>query len=91
MARYFFHVMDGSHERDATGVELRDLKEARRVAADLGGKTLVEGAAAFWDGQPWSVHVTDESGLALFELHLTTTSSPATMNSRDLVYQKPLG
>jgi hypothetical protein len=62
---------------------------ARAQAASLAGQVLLEGSGRFWDGQPWSVQVTDERGLTLFELHLSATSAPATVNLGS--YQKPLG
>jgi hypothetical protein len=89
MTRYFFHVLDGASSRDEDGVECESLTAARAQAASLAGQVLLEGSGRFWDGQPWSVQVTDERGLTLFELHLSATSAPATVNLGS--YQKPLG
>ena len=78
MPRYYFHVEDGVSLPDREGIELPGLTEARRQAAILAGGVLSEGAGQFWDGQPWSIRVTDDTNLTLFTLDLSATSAPAT-------------
>jgi hypothetical protein len=78
MPRYFFHVENGASPPDTDGVELPGLIEAREQAASLAGAVLHECAGQFWDGQPWSVRVTDDKNLTLFTLDLSATSAPAT-------------
>lgn len=80
MPRYLFDVNDGRAGGDDAGIDLADLTAARARAAKIAGEALVNGAAGFWDGQPWSVRVSNDAGLALFELHLTAISSPATLD-----------
>ena len=79
MPRYFFRVDDGASASDSEGIELTGLVQAREQAAILAGGVLQEGAASFWDGQPWSVRVADDPGEILFTLHLTTSSGPPTL------------
>lgn len=89
MPRYFFHVDDGSGlPDDDEGVDLTSVTDARREAASLAGLALQEGAAGFWDGQPWSVRCTDEAGRLLFTLCLTASSSEPDTGPG---FQKPLG
>ena len=76
MPRYFFHVDDGSCLPDSEGAEFTGLVQAREQAAVPAGGVLQEGAAHFWDGQPWSVRVADERGETLFTLKLTASSAP---------------
>ena len=77
MPRYFFHVHDGSDFPDLQGTTLEDDNAARIEAVRFSGALLRQGAENFWNGQEWSMRVTDEEDLTLFELMFTATCSPA--------------
>jgi hypothetical protein len=68
MPRYFFHVHDGASFPDLEGTELPDLAAARREAVLSSAQLLTDNPDQFWDGEAWSMQVTDESGATLFVL-----------------------
>ena len=76
MPRYFFHVHDGSSTRDIEGTELRDIFEAQEEAIRLSGELLSEMGGKFWDGEDWSLEVTDEAGRLLFTLRFSAEEGP---------------
>ena len=65
---FYFLVDDGGHGADRLGVELKDLKAARKEATLLAGELLRERPDAFWDSQSWTMAVTDEGGSSLFTI-----------------------
>jgi len=69
MARYFFHVRDGSSLEDEDGVELAPHR-VRAEAIDFAGAILREKAAHQWPEREWAVEVTDESSRVLFRLRI---------------------
>jgi hypothetical protein len=71
MPRYFFHVHDGSSARDSEGTELPDIYAAQEQAILLSGELLREVGGKFWDGETWSLEVTDEAGRILFILRFS--------------------
>ncbi len=71
MPRYFFHVHDGSSTRDHEGTELPDIFAAQEEAILLSGELLREMGGKFWNGEEWSLEVTDEAGRILFTLRFT--------------------
>jgi hypothetical protein len=71
MPRYFFHVHDGSSTRDGEGTELPDIYAAQEQAILLSGELLREVGGKFWDGETWSLEVTDEAGRTLFILRFS--------------------
>jgi hypothetical protein len=71
MPRYFFHVYDGSSDRDEEGTELPDVYAAQNEAIRLSGELLREIGGKFWDGTVWSLEVTDEAGHILFILRFS--------------------
>ena len=71
MPRYFFHVHDGSSDKDKEGTELPDTYAAQEEAISLSGELLREFGGKFWDGMVWSLDVTDEAGRILFTLRFS--------------------
>jgi hypothetical protein len=71
MPRYFFHVHDGSSTRDNEGTELPDIFAAQEEAILLSGELLREMGGKFWNGEEWSLEVTDEAGRILFILRFS--------------------
>jgi hypothetical protein len=74
--RYFFHL---EHATDTDGVELESLAEAKCEAARRAGKLLCEVAERFRDSGEFNMSVSDENGLVLFTLVLSTIEAPAIM------------
>jgi len=70
--RYFFNVRNGRYIPDAVGSELTDLAAAREeaLAASI---EMLKGAAilGFWDGEDWTMHVTDDRGQDVLTLHFS--------------------
>jgi hypothetical protein len=76
MPRYFFHVHDGSSTKDTDGTEFLDIFEAQAEAIRLSGELLSELGGKFWDGEDWSLEVTDEAGRVLFILRFSAEEGP---------------
>jgi hypothetical protein len=74
--RYFFHVHDGTSTRDDEGTELPDIFAAQEEAIRMSGALLGEMGAKFWDGDEWSLEVTDGAGRLLFTLRLSAEEGP---------------
>jgi hypothetical protein len=71
MPRYFFHVHDGNSTGDNEGTELPDIFAAQEQAILLSGELLREMGGKFWNGEEWSLDVTDEAGRILFTLRFS--------------------
>jgi hypothetical protein len=78
MPRYHFHVADGRDYPDLQGTELADLAAARHEALRFTGALLSQPEHDFWNGEDWSMRVTDERDLTLFTLNFCATNAPAT-------------
>jgi hypothetical protein len=60
MARYFFHVSDGTLVLDDVGVELPDVTCAQATAIQLTAEILKDGMLGpLWNNLCWRVEVTD--------------------------------
>ena len=77
MPRFFFHVHDGVSQRDDEGTVLPDLLTARREAVRLSGSLLHELGGEFWNGESWSLEVTDGRGAVLVALRFTAEEREA--------------
>ena len=71
MATYYFDIEDGAEiTGDRFGVELADITAARIEAAVLAGELLRDRPDAFWGVRAWTMTVEDETGAALFRIHI---------------------
>lgn len=77
MARFFFHVHDGTTILDNEGTVLPDLPTARKVAVQFAGEMLRDLGRDLEDGEDWKVDVADEHGLILFTILLAALDAPA--------------
>ena len=77
MPRYFFNVKDGTNRPDLDGVVLEDLTAARGEAVRFSAALLADHYEKFWDMGEWSMRVSDEDNLTLFQLTFFATESPA--------------
>jgi hypothetical protein len=73
MPRFFFHVRDGSDFPDLQGTVLEDLVAARREAVRFSGALLNDKPDIFWQSGEWTMRVTDEADLTLFQLTFFAT------------------
>lgn len=80
MPRYFFHSQTDTRATDDEGQELSDHVEARREAIRTCGEMMRDCPEPFWGSRPWSVTVTDEDGLILWEIYMDGVASAATMS-----------
>ena len=77
MPRYFFHVQDGQDIPDDTGTVCANPAAARTEAVIASGALLKDLGARFWPEADWRMHVTDEQGGTVCDLHFTGTISAA--------------
>ena len=71
MARYYFHLHDGTFVADRKGVELPDWEAASAFAMVRAAQAVAASGAKFWKSEHLRVVVTDQVGTALFELRLS--------------------
>ena len=74
MPRFHFHL-DG--DPDEHGIELQDVATAKCEAVQYAGRHICDQADRFWDKAEWTLTVTDEKGLTLFQLHIIGTETAA--------------
>ena len=79
MPRFYFNTED---QRDREGTELESLAIAKCQAITLAGRLICEAADTFWDKAEWSLTVTNETGLTLFQLSITGTEAPVLWSER---------
>ncbi len=77
MPRYFFHVQDGEAFPDLQGTVLENDAAARTEAVRFSGVLLQQQPEKFWTGEEWSMRVTNDKDLTLFELMFMATCSAA--------------
>jgi hypothetical protein len=69
--RYFFNVRDGKDLPDHEGVELAGIPQARDQAIATVGEIIKHNGHTVWNGSPWMMNVTDETGASVFTLHFS--------------------
>lgn len=79
MPRYYFHMDTGSRTTDRDGIELEGPVEARRQAIVTCGEMMKDAPEGFWGSRPWSVTVTDATGLILWTIEVDGVASAATL------------
>jgi hypothetical protein len=79
MPIYHFNIHDGTSHPDPDGHELADIEAAKREAVSLSGNLIREMGSEFWDGEGWTMEVSDHTGLILFALYFSASMSPASM------------
>jgi hypothetical protein len=71
MARYFFHVYNGTAHLDEEGTELPGLDEARQEAVQTAGEILRGNDIKAWKGSDWHMAVTNAAGGAMLGLYFS--------------------
>lgn len=79
MTLFFFHTQTDIRGTDTEGTEFPGYIEARREAIRTCGQMMQDAPEIFWGSRPWSVSVTDATGLILWEIHLDGQASAASM------------
>ncbi len=69
MPRYYFNVHDGVETSDEVGIDLPDVKSARREAMKYACVLLDEADERDSLGDEWRLDVTDAGGTVLFSLN----------------------
>jgi hypothetical protein len=70
MARYYFHITDGSEIPDEAGTLLNSVEEARQEALKSASELLRDGTAS-WSDAEWSMRVIDETGAPVFTVRIS--------------------
>jgi hypothetical protein len=83
MAFYNFEVRTETHVLHTQGAELPDNNAVRVEAAKRIGALLDEHAHQLWVDQDWHMDVTNEIGLILYVIQVSTMRSAATGGERD--------
>lgn len=86
MTRYFFHSQTDTRYTDVEGKPFEKPSEARKQAIALAGAMLADAPEPFWGSRPWSVTVTNDSGLVLWEIMIDgiTASAAAGFDSKPI-------
>ena len=78
MPLYHFEVRTPTHVMLTEGVELPGHTEARVEAARRIGALLNDHAGQVWADQEWQMDITDDVGLILYSINVSTHKSAAT-------------
>jgi hypothetical protein len=70
MQRYFFHTQTDSRTTDEEGTVLNSPGEARSQAIQTCGQMMKDAPEGFWGSRPWTVTVTNFTGLVLWEISM---------------------
>ena len=75
-----FHFNSDNHV-DPKGHELESVAAAKCEAIKMFGSIVCEEADSFWDRAEWTMTVTDDRGLTLFQIHIVGLDSAALLNT----------
>lgn len=81
MATYNINVRTASHVAASVPVEATDLTSLRVQMSRFVGRLLTDHAALIWVDEDWRVDVTDETGLILYVIDISTSETAATIGS----------
>lgn len=85
MPKYFFQVAGGSHVLDVDGTELPNASAARIQGIKFAGEILRDMPTLLYETADLKIDVTDENGLVLFTVLVTTMGSPATDSAGQII------
>ena len=74
MARYFFHVQDGTDKPDSEGTEFPSDQAARAEAVVAMGEALKDLDGRFWRSAEWRMLVQDITGATVCTLKVSATT-----------------
>ena len=82
MPKFYFHT-NGLEDRE--GLQLKSVQVAKCEAMKLAGLIVCDDVTDIWENAEWTVTVTDERRLTLFELRVLGTDAPATVPADEQV------
>ncbi len=82
MAKYNIELRTQHRVWETLSVDTSDVGALRIEMAKFVGELLQDHAGKVWEDQDWRVDVTDERGLILFVMHISTSDTAATMPLR---------
>ena len=82
MAHYNIELRTEKRVWETLAVDSADLTALRVEVASFVGDLLKEHAQKIWVDEDWRVDVTDERGLILYVMHLSTVQAPAFRDSQ---------
>lgn len=88
MPRYHIEVRTESHVATTLDVDREDVESLRVEMARFVGELLSDHAGQIWVDEEWRIDVTDESDFILFVIHVSTSSSAATMSLPGMVAER---
>jgi hypothetical protein len=71
MARYFFHVINGSFLPDTVGTECATEDAVKAAAVEAAGEMLRDQGLGLWKTGRWDMFVTDEKNKTHLKLSFT--------------------
>jgi hypothetical protein len=77
MPRYFFDIKNGENIRDFQGSIHENLAAARLESLRYSSALLTEHPDKFWNGEEWTMFVSDHNRVSLFTLKFQTGDASA--------------
>jgi uncharacterized glyoxalase superfamily protein PhnB len=77
MPRFYFHMQTDTRHTDVDGADYDTYAEARKAAIQTCGQMMQDAPETFWGSRLWSVTVTDDAGLIMWEIQLDGQSTAA--------------
>jgi hypothetical protein len=75
--RFYFHTQTDARYTDTEGVSFTSYADARKAAIETCGQMMRDAPEVFWGSRPWSITVTDEMGLIMWEIHVDGQATAA--------------
>jgi hypothetical protein len=75
--RFFLHSQTNVQTTDIVGFECSSAAQARTEAVRICGQMMRDAPEAFWQSQPWTMDIVDETGLLLWEFRFDGLPTPA--------------
>lgn len=82
MTHYNFELRTEGRVWETVTVQSQDLDALRIELAMFVGELLRDHARQIWIDQDWRIDVTDQTGMILYVMQITTSESAATMPMR---------
>ena len=76
LARYYFHSVGGSRERDLEGMDLPDDRAAQLTASTFAGEILRDTPDWLWDGGTLRVEIINGAGVLLWTVVTLAVDAP---------------
>jgi len=90
MARYFFHVVNGSFNPDTVGIDCADADEVKEQAVRAAGEMLKDLGLKLWQTKRWYMFATDEGNRTRLKLSFDAEDLTGELARRNRSYSEPL-